>query len=160
MAATTYTQEVRCSADPARLFKALCFDGQDIFAVLLPNTFQGHEFIKGGRDTVGGVRKIYFGEGHPYKYAKYRLDEFDVTNLYCKLTTIEGGILSGKYEYIAQETKIVPSGIGSVCKQATHFMPVAGVALDEEDIEKQQENMNRMIKTLDVYLVANPQACA
>ncbi|GMH30881.1 hypothetical protein Nepgr_032724 [Nepenthes gracilis] len=93
-------------------------------------------------------------------YAKYRLDELDVANLYCKATTIEGGILYGKYEYIAQETKIVPSDTGSVCKQATHFAPVAGAARDEEEIEELQEKTKKMIQTLDEYLIANPQACA
>ncbi|GMH30885.1 hypothetical protein Nepgr_032728 [Nepenthes gracilis] len=160
MAATTYTQEVECATPPARLFKALCLDNHNLFPKLLPESFKSVEFIQGDFKTVGSVKKLSFPEGHPYKYAKHRIDELDVVNFYSKYTTTEGDVLHGKYEHVVHEIKIVASGTGSICKLSTHFTLVAGATLNEEEIKVGQEKIKKITKTVDEYLVANPQAYA
>ncbi|GMH30884.1 hypothetical protein Nepgr_032727 [Nepenthes gracilis] len=161
MAATTFTMEVDCATAPARLFKGLCLDSHNLYPKLLPNIIKSVEFIQGDCNTVGSVKKLYFPEGFPYKYGHHRIDELDVANSYVKYTTTEGDVIQGRYEYVVHETKIVASGTGSVCKFATEFALAPGAALNmEEEIKVAKERTKKVIKTVDEYLIANPQAYA
>ncbi|GMH25940.1 hypothetical protein Nepgr_027783 [Nepenthes gracilis] len=139
MAAGTYSQEIESPVAPARLFKALCLDNHTLFPKLMPESFKSIEFVQGDHATVGSIKQLNFPEGHQYKYAKHKIDEIDVDNLYCKYTTIDGDVLHGKYESVVNETKIEAVGTGSVCKLTTHFNPVGGVPLNEEGIKIGQQ---------------------
>ncbi|GAB4841080.1 hypothetical protein Ancab_021825 [Ancistrocladus abbreviatus] len=143
-----------------RLFKALCLDNHNLFPKLMPESFKNIEFVEGDSASVGSVKQLNFPDGHHYKYAKHRIDELDVDNLYCKYTTTEGDVLHGKYECVVNETKFVAKGSGSICKMTTHVHPLAGAEVNEEGVKMGQEKMKKMFKVVEEYLVANPEACA
>ncbi|KAL9255058.1 Major strawberry allergen Fra a 1-3-like protein [Drosera capensis] len=152
----TLTLEIESPVAPARLFKALCLDHHDLFPKLMPESFKSIECVEGDSVEVGSVQQFNFPREHYYKYVKHRVDELDVENYYCKYTTIEGDMIQGKYEYVVNETKLEATATGSICQFTTHFHPVAGVEVNEEGAKIGQENMKKLLKTVEEYLVANP----
>ncbi|GAB2289642.1 hypothetical protein Dimus_023949 [Dionaea muscipula] len=158
--AKTFTQEIESPVAPARLFKAFVLDSHTLLPKLIPESFESVEIEEGDSIVVGSVKKLNFPKGHHYKYAKHRIDEIDVDNLYSKYTTTEGDVLDGKYEYVVNETKFEAAGTGSICKLTSHFYLKEGVEINEEGIKFGQEKTKKMFKIVEEYLVANPEAYA
>ncbi|GAB4841085.1 hypothetical protein Ancab_021830 [Ancistrocladus abbreviatus] len=161
MGAKTYSQEIESPVAAGRMFKALCLDIH-LLPKLMPETIKTIEFLQGDATSAGSIRQINYAEGIRFKYSKQRIDEVDVNNCYCKQTTIEGGVLDEGYEYIVVEFKIDTKGSGSVFKINTHFHPLPGSELHEEGavVKMNRETGPMMLKTVEEYLLANPQAFA
>ncbi|GAB4841086.1 hypothetical protein Ancab_021831 [Ancistrocladus abbreviatus] len=100
--------------------------------------------------------------GIPYKYMEQRIDEVDVNNFYYKYTTFEGGVLSKGYKCIVIETKIDIKGSGCVVKFNVHFHPLLGTEISDEEavVKMSQAKSGILVKTLEEYLLASPQALA
>ncbi|GAB4830018.1 hypothetical protein Ancab_019662 [Ancistrocladus abbreviatus] len=124
----------------------------------MPESFKSIEFVEGTSTTVGSVKQLNFPNGFQYKYAKHKIDELDVANFYCKYTTIGGDVLEGKYECVINETKFYPKGSGCICKMTIHVHPLPGTEFNEEGPKMGQENMKKIFKKVEEYMVVNPNA--
>jgi pathogenesis-related protein Bet v I family protein len=64
MGVYTFTvQDVTSTVAPARLFKGLCLDNQNIFPKVLPNVIKSIDFVEGDSTVVGCVKIINFPDG-------------------------------------------------------------------------------------------------
>ncbi|GAB4828955.1 hypothetical protein Ancab_018615 [Ancistrocladus abbreviatus] len=136
MGVKTYSEEIESPIVAPRLFKALCLDNHNAFPKLMPESFKRFQ----------------------YKYANHRIDELDVANFYYKHTTIGGDLLEGKYECVINETKFYLKGSGCVGKMTTHVHPLPRTEFNEEGPKMGQEKMRKIFKTVEEYLVVNPNA--
>ncbi|GAB4829992.1 hypothetical protein Ancab_019636 [Ancistrocladus abbreviatus] len=160
MEVKAYSQEIESPVAAARLFKAFCLDNHNVFPSLMPEFFKSIEFVKGTSVAVGSVRQFNFSDGYQYKNAKNKIDELDLANFYCKSTTAGGDMVDGKYECLVIETKLYPKGSGCVCKMTIHVHPMPGTEFNKEVPKMGQEQMKKMFKTVEAYLIANPGAYA
>ncbi|GAB4830019.1 hypothetical protein Ancab_019663 [Ancistrocladus abbreviatus] len=160
MGVKTYSQEIESPVAAARLFKAFCLDNHNVFPKLMPESFKSIEFVEGTSVKVGSVRQFNFSDGYQHKTAKNKIDELDLANFYCKYTTTGGHMVDGKYECLVSETKFYPKGSGCVCKMTIHVHPLLGTEFNEEEAKMGQEEMKKMFKVVEEYLIANPDAYA
>lgn len=64
MGVYTFTvQDGTSTVAPARLFKGLCLDNQNIFPKVLPNVIKSIEFVQGDSTSVGCVKQFNFAQG-------------------------------------------------------------------------------------------------
>ena len=67
MGVTTYTQVATCSIAPARLFKALILDADNLIPKLMPNYIKNFEVVQGD-GGAGSIKQINFPEGFLYLF--------------------------------------------------------------------------------------------
>ena len=99
--------------------------------------------------------------GSRFKSAKHRVDGIDKDNLTYSYTTIEveGGAKKDVIESVSNVVKIEPSatGGGSICKTTCTYQTKGDAQITEEEI-KGEERVSFMFKTIEAYLLANPDA--
>lgn len=91
---------------------------------------------------------------------KSRVDEIDFNNLYLKFTNFEGDVLPDDLECAVYENKFEPSGTGCNYKLIAHYHTKGDYLMKEEDIAIAKESIEKMFKSMEEYLIANPQLCA
>ncbi|GAB4828957.1 hypothetical protein Ancab_018617 [Ancistrocladus abbreviatus] len=160
MGVKTYSQEIESPVAAARLFKAFCLDNHHVFPKLMPESFKSIEFVEGASTTVGSVRQFNFSDGYQFKNAKNKIDELDLANFYCKYTTTGVDVVDGNCECLVSETKFYPKGHGCVCKMTFHVHPLSRTEFNEEATKMGQEELKKMLKVVEEYLIANPDAYA
>lgn len=91
---------------------------------------------------------------------KHKIDALDKENFTYSYKVIEGDIPE-KIETISHEIKIEPTAEGgSKVKNVTKYHPKPGAAIKEEDFKAAREEALGVLKVVDAYLVANPDAYA
>eukprot|EP01083_Nonionella_stella_P263477 894987_1 len=135
MGVFTHESQETSAIPPARLFKALILDGDNLIPKVVPQAIKSVEIIE-GNGGPGTIRKITFGEGSKYKYGKHRIDVMDPEHFTCCFSVIEGDALFDKLENVSTETKIVasPDG-GSIMKTTTKYQPKGDFQLKEEQVQ-------------------------
>ncbi|XP_056168020.1 major allergen Pru ar 1-like [Syzygium oleosum] len=156
MGVITYSQEVKSAIAPSRMFKALIIDSHN---VIIPERIKSVEFIEGD-DGTGSIKKTNFVTSCPIKYTKNKIDAFDVDNCYCKYTLIESGVNFNKIDFIIYKVKFVVADGGSVCKMTREYHAKEGCELKEDDIKQGKDKAMGLVKTIEEYLLANPDVCA
>jgi hypothetical protein len=92
---------------------------------------------------------------------KHRIDAIDKENLVYNYAVIEGDAKPEILELISHEVKIEPSAEGGCkIKNVSKYYPKKGVVIKEEDLKDAKEEALVILKVVDAYLVANPQAYA
>ncbi|GMN75131.1 hypothetical protein TIFTF001_052585 [Ficus carica] len=158
MGVCTYEHETTSTISPARIFKAFILDADNVIAKVAPHAVKHVEILE-GNGGPGTIKKITFGEGSKFKYAKHRVDSVDHDNLtYCH-SLIEGDILAGKFEKISHETKVVASpGGGSIVKATITYYTIGDAKVNEEHVKEGKEKATGIFKLVEGYLHANPAA--
>ncbi|GMP56999.1 hypothetical protein CsSME_00021261 [Camellia sinensis var. sinensis] len=132
MGVVTITEEYALPIPPARAFKALILDGDNLIPKLLPQAFKSIVVIQGD----GGAGSI-------------------------KYTLIEGDLLMGKFEKICYEMELVPTlDGGSISKSTSKYYPLGDLVLNEEEIKAGMDKAGGMFKVVEDYLIQNPDAYA
>ncbi|KAL0388336.1 UNVERIFIED_CONTAM: Major allergen Pru ar 1 [Sesamum radiatum] len=94
-----------------------------------------------------------------YKSAKHRVDAIDTENLTHSYTIVEGDALAGVLESITYHVKIVPTEDGGcICKNRSIYHTKGDVEISEEKIKEGKEKAMQMLKAIEAYLQANPDA--
>ncbi|KAF3456293.1 hypothetical protein FNV43_RR00943 [Rhamnella rubrinervis] len=158
MGVSTFETEVTSVVAPARLFKALILDADNLIPKVVPQAFKSAEIIS-GNGGPGTIKKIHFAEGSPYKYVVHKIDTVDTENHTFSHTVIEGDLLGDKLEKIAHETKIVAgSDGGSILKNTSKYFTKGDHGVDEQFVNEGKEKGIALLKAIEAYLVANPDA--
>ena len=157
----TFTMaEITSPVAPARLFNAFCIDSHNMFPKVLSEFVKSVEFVKGDSTVAGCIKQFNFADGAPYKYVKDRVEEIDTNKFYIKYTSIEGDVLRDHLECAVYEHTYEPSGAGTQYKMVGHYHTKGDQVVTEDDIAKGKENIKKMFKIVEDYLVANPQVYA
>ncbi|KAL6293079.1 hypothetical protein ACE6H2_001221 [Prunus campanulata] len=158
MGVFTYETEVTSVIPPAKLFKAVILDADNLIPKLAPTAVKGTEILEGD-GGVGTIKKVTFGEGSQFGYVKHRIDGIDKDNFSYSYTLIEGDALSDVIEKIAYDIKLVasPDG-GSIVKTISHYHAKGDVEIKEEEVKAGKEKAAGIFKLVEGYLLANPDA--
>ncbi|XP_039155348.1 major allergen Pru ar 1-like isoform X2 [Eucalyptus grandis] len=159
MGVITYSQEFKSAIAPSRMFKALIVDSHIVIPKIVPEGIKSVEFIEGD-GGAGSIKKTNFAESSPIKYTKHKIDALDVENCYCKYTLIESGIQFDKIDFVVYEVKFIVADGGCVCKMTSEYHAKEGCELKEDDIKQGKEKAMGLVKTVEEYLLANPDVCA
>ncbi|KAK2448604.1 SRPBCC domain-containing protein [Trifolium repens] len=159
MDAVTLSAEFASTVEARRMFKALILDAQNLFPKLMP-AIKSIQLVE-GNGGPGSIQKITIVEGDSIKYVKHRIDAIDKENLVYNYAVIEGDAKPEILELISHEVKIEPSTEGGCkIKNVSKYYPKKGVVIKEEDLKDAKEEALVILKVVDAYLVANPQAYA
>lgn len=96
----------------------------------------------------------------PYKYVKNKVDEIDSSKFYIKYTSFEGDIFPDTIECAVYENKYEPSGTGTHYTMVAHYHLKGDNAMNEADVEKAKDGIQKMFKAAEEHLIANPQVYA
>ncbi|KAK4586586.1 hypothetical protein RGQ29_023656 [Quercus rubra] len=158
MGVITYESEVTSPIPPARLFKAFVLDADNLIPKISPHTIKSTEIIE-GNGGAGTIKKVTFHEGSHFKFLKHKIDAIDKENFTYNYSVIEGGPLSDKIEKISYETKLVPSPDGgSIFKSTSKYYAKDDFEIKEEQIKAGKEKAAGLFKSVEGYLLANPDA--
>ncbi|KAM3707822.1 hypothetical protein ACJW30_02G053200 [Castanea mollissima] len=158
MGVITYDSEVTSPIPPARLFKAFVLDADNLIPKISPHTIKSTEILE-GNGGPGTIKKVTFHEGSHFKFLKHKIDAIDKENFTYNYSVIEGGPLSDKIEKISYETKLVasPDG-GSIFKSTSKYYAKDDFEIKEEQIKAGKEKAAGLFKSVEGYLLANPDA--
>ncbi|XP_030474586.1 major allergen Pru ar 1-like [Syzygium oleosum] len=157
MGVFTFTEEYTSSIPPARLFKALILDSQNLIPKLMPQAIKSIDILQGDGGP-GTIKRINFVEGSQLGGLKNRVDELNEETFTYKYTIID---LEEKFESIAYEVKFEPTPDGgSKNKMTSTYYTKGDVELAEEDIKAGKERALGMYKVAEAYLIQNPDAYA
>ncbi|KAM3755638.1 hypothetical protein ACB098_02G054400 [Castanea mollissima] len=158
MGVITYDSEVTSPIPPARLFKAFVLDADNLIPKISPHTIKSTEILE-GNGGPGTIKKVTFHEGSHFKFLKHKIDAINKENFTYNYSVIEGGPLSDKIEKISYETKLVatPDG-GSIFKSTSKYYAKDDFEIKEEQIKAGKEKAAGLFKSVEGYLLANPDA--
>ncbi|KAL3338095.1 hypothetical protein AABB24_030337 [Solanum stoloniferum] len=162
MGVTTFTQEITSPITPIRLFKALIVDSKSLIPKLLPQFVENVVLLQGD-GGAGSIEQVNFTKGNPFEFVKHRIDELDKENMVCKYTMIEGDPLGQNLDFISYEIKVEESKInigGCICKMTTNYHGIGDFFAKEEDIKDGKDSAMGIYKTVETYLIQNPNLYA
>ena len=109
------------------------------------------------KETVGSA----FNAGAHTKHLKHRIDAIDKDNFSYSYAVIEGDGVLEKVKSVSHEVKFEPTAEGGCkVKNVSKYHPKPGVEIKEDDIKAAKEEALAIVKVVEAYLVANPQAYA
>ncbi|GFQ05718.1 pathogenesis-related protein sth-2 [Phtheirospermum japonicum] len=156
MVVTSVTQEFIGPVAPARLFKALILNSNDLIPKLVPQFIKSIDLLQGD-GGAGSIEQVNFTESSHFKYVKHRINELDKENYVCKYTAIEGDSLGDKLESIDYEIKFEPSDNGGcVCTMTSKYRAIGEHEVQEEEIKAGKESAMGIYKIVETYLLENP----
>ncbi|KAI5446476.1 major allergen Pru ar 1 [Lathyrus oleraceus] len=159
MDAVTFTEEFTSTVEAGRLFKGLILDASTLLPKLMP-TIKNIQLVE-GIGGPGSIQEITVVEGTNIKHVKHRIDAIDKENLIYNYSVIDGDGKPETVELVSHEVKIEPSKEGGCkIKNVSKYHPKKGVEIKEEDLKAVREEASVVLKVVDAYLVANPEAYA
>ncbi|KAE9591661.1 putative START-like domain, Bet v I type allergen [Lupinus albus] len=160
MAVLTFTDESTTTVQAERLFKSLILDAHNLIPKLLPQAIKKVELVQ-GNGGPGSIQEITIVEGDNIKHLKHRIDALDKENLAYSYTVIEGDSVLEKVDSVSHEIKFEATAEGgSKTKNISKYQPKEGVDIKEEDFKADREEASTILKVVEAYLVANPEAYA
>ncbi|KAJ9154547.1 hypothetical protein P3X46_027867 [Hevea brasiliensis] len=155
-----YSDEYTSPISPARLFKALVLDSNNLIPKLMPQVVKSVEFVQGD-GGVGSIRQINFQEGHQVKHVKNRIDAIDPENFSYTYSLVDGHGLLDKLETVLYEVQFLPGPDGgSINKMKSTYHTKGDIVLSDEEIKAGKEKALGMYKAVEGYLRQNPDAYA
>jgi len=99
--------------------------------------------------------------GDNIKHLKHRIDAIDLEKLTYSYAVIEGDAALEKVDSISHEIKFEATEEGGCkTKNVSKYHPKEGVDVKGEDFKAAREEGLALLKVVDAYLVANPEAYA
>nr|BAA92224.1 S1-1 [Vigna unguiculata] len=158
MGALTFTDEFTSTVQPGRLFKALILDAPNLIPKLMPEAIKNVQLVE-GNGGPGSIQEITIAEGDKIKHLKHRIDAIDPEKLTYSYAVIEGDGALEKVDSISHEIKFEATEEGGCkTKNVSTYHPKAGVEVKEEDFKAAKDEGLALLKAVDAYLLANPDA--
>ncbi|GMP76444.1 hypothetical protein CsSME_00033115 [Camellia sinensis var. sinensis] len=160
MGVTCFSQEFTCPVAPARMFKALILESNNLIPKLLPQFIESVEVIEGDGGP-GSIEQVNFTQDSNFNYVKHRIDELDKEKFVCKYTMIEGDRLGDKLESIDYVVRFEAANNGGcICKMITKYHTVGELENKEEEIKSGKDSAMGVYKVVEAYLLDNPHVYA
>ncbi|KAK4354870.1 hypothetical protein RND71_027064 [Anisodus tanguticus] len=157
MGVTTYTQDIATLVDPARVFRGLVLDADNLVPKLMSQVVRNIETVEGD----GCIKKMNFVEGYPIKYLKHKIHVIDNKNMVIKYSLIEGEVLGENLEHISYDVRFEGSENGGcICKTISEYHTNGDFIVKEEEIKEGKEKAVELVRVVEAYLLANPSAYA
>ncbi|XP_010064214.2 major allergen Pru av 1 [Eucalyptus grandis] len=158
MGVITFHFDVPSPIPLARMFKAAVLDADNLLPIVLPQVVKSVEVLEGDGGP-GTIKLMTFAEGNPYKTVKLKVEALDKENFTYCYSIIEDEMLGTTFEKVTYEVKInaLPLG-GSMLKCTNSYFTNCEVDVTEEEINARKETVSLMYKTIEAYLLANPDA--
>ncbi|KAG9459521.1 hypothetical protein H6P81_004029 [Aristolochia fimbriata] len=156
MVAGSVTGEFASPIATARIWKAGVREAHLLLPKLLPQVITSIEILEGD-GGAGTIKKLTLAEGG---YVKDRVEVMDDEKYLFKYSAIEGGSLLGaKVSSLQFELTIEASpGGGSISKLKVDYDAIDGATGVEEEVAKVKEGVTGMVKAVEAYLLAHPEA--
>ncbi|XP_038718961.1 major pollen allergen Bet v 1-A-like [Tripterygium wilfordii] len=164
MAVGIIVDEHASSVSVERLWKAAIVDSHNLVPKLLPTIISSIDILEGG-GGVGTIKLLNFAaDVKGAKFIKDRVDVMDHEKHIFKHSIIEGGLIGDKMKSYAAEVSFKSStsdegGSLANLKIEYELLEDGGVPSEEEISNIKQVHM-AMVKAVDGYLLANPNAYA
>ncbi|KAF3437741.1 hypothetical protein FNV43_RR20497 [Rhamnella rubrinervis] len=156
MGVFTYESESTSVIAPARLFKSLILDADNLIPTVVPQAVKNTEIVSGDGGP-GTIKKVHLGESSQFKYVVKQIDAVDTEKLTYNYSVIEGDVLGDDVEKISYATEVVagPDG-GSILRNTGTYYTKGDHAITDDQIKDGNEKSFGLFKVVEAYLVANP----
>ncbi|KQK22062.1 pathogenesis-related protein 1 [Brachypodium distachyon] len=160
MASTnSWTYEIESSVAAPRLFCAGVKHWHVLAPKLVPQIVVSAHSVEEDEGSIGSVvvRQFDFTSAMPFSLLKERIEFLDAEKCEFKWTLIEGGGIGTGIEMATSHVKVEPTANGgSVVKVDSSYKFLPSVEVNDE-ITKAKESVTAIFKTVEAYLIANPQ---
>ncbi|GAU37480.1 hypothetical protein TSUD_207160 [Trifolium subterraneum] len=155
MGVFSYEQETTSTVAPAKLYKAVVHDADDII-VKAVDDIKSVEIVE-GNGGPGTIKKLNFVEGGQNLYVLHKIDAIDEANLGYNYSIVGGAGLSDTVEKISFEAKLVegPNG-GSIGKMTVKVQTKGDAKPIEKEVEEGKAKGDALFKAIEGYILANP----
>ena len=151
----TYETETASQIAPARLFKALMVDGDNLIPKIVPQAIESTEILE-GNGGPGSVMKTTFGDS---KYLKQKVDILDADTFTYSYTVFEGDAMPDFAEKIYYERILTPlENGGCVMRVISKYYAKEGHKHDEKLVNEGKAKGSALYQAVEDYLIANPDA--
>ncbi|KAF9683492.1 hypothetical protein SADUNF_Sadunf04G0019200 [Salix dunnii] len=162
MVSGTILGEYSSAAQADTLWKAAFLDGHKLLPKILPGIISSIEILEGDGAAVGTVRKTNFTDANKdCKFVKDRVEVMDPENHTVKYCILDGGVLGVKVKSYSVGFCVTSTKEGGCLVKIEIVYESNGESLlPEEDANDLKQGILSMLKAVDAYLVANPDAYA
>ncbi|XP_058727952.1 ABA-responsive protein ABR17 [Vicia villosa] len=155
MGVFTFDDEFVSTVAPAKLYKALAKDADEIAPKVIKEA-QGVEIIE-GNGGPGTIKKISVLEDGKVDYVLHKLDAVDEANFGYNYSLVGGPGLHESLEKVTFETVIVAgSDGGSIVKITVKYHTKGDAALSDAVRDETKTKGTGLIKAIEGYVLANP----
>ncbi|XP_051209454.1 pathogenesis-related protein 1 [Lolium perenne] len=153
MASTnSWTLELESQVSAPRKFRATVMDWHTLAPKLAPHIVDNAHHVEGD-GGIGSVRHYNCASAMPFKVMKKKVEFLDVEKCECKYTIVCDGIETATWDIKMEPTA---SG-GSVAKVECIYKPQPSEEGNDMML-KAKDSAAEMFKTVEAYLLANPDA--
>ncbi|KAK2358338.1 Stress-induced protein SAM22 [Trifolium repens] len=155
MGVFTFEQETTSTVAPAKLYKAVVHDADDII-VKAVDEIKSVEIVE-GNGGPGTIKKLNFVEGGQNLYVLHKIEAIDEANFGYNYSIVGGAGLSDTVEKISFEAKLVegPNG-GSIGKMTVKYQTKGDAKPIEKEVEEGKAKGDALFKAIEGYVLANP----
>ncbi|KAJ1383304.1 START-like domain superfamily [Sesbania bispinosa] len=155
MGVYTFVDEEISSVAPAKLYKALVKDSDDIIPKVI-DVIQSVEIVE-GNGGPGTIKKLTAVEGGKTSYVLHKVEEIDEANLGYNYSFVGGSGLEEILEKVSFETKVLPGpNGGSVGRVSVTYHTKGDAVLSEQVRDSTKAKGTALFKAVEGYLLANP----
>ncbi|KAL4643045.1 hypothetical protein ACB092_02G064200 [Castanea dentata] len=157
----TIVDEYTSPISVERLWRAGICDFKNLMPKLLPQVLSSIEFL-GGDGGVGTIQQYKLIKAdEQFGDVKDRIEVIDHKNHIFKYSVIEGGLVGLKLKsFVAEITLNSTREEGCLAKVKIEYESLEGSLLSEEEITRIKDGTLAIMKAIEGYLLANPDAYA
>ncbi|KAJ0980842.1 hypothetical protein J5N97_009097 [Dioscorea zingiberensis] len=154
-----FSEELKSSVSPARLWKAAVSHVHIMLPKISPQFVASMEIVQGD-GGVGTIKVITFTHAiKELSVLKIHVDEVDEEKFHYKYSVVEGG--NPNYESSSYKYKFEPSEDGGcLCKVSGEYKTIGDYEPTEQEKVLGKEGFLNTFMAIDAYLQANPNECA
>ncbi|KAJ1427519.1 START-like domain superfamily [Sesbania bispinosa] len=155
MGVFTFQDETTSAVAPAKLYKALVKDADNIIPKAV-EAIQSIETVE-GNGGPGTIKKLTFLEGGESKYVLHKIEAIDEANFGYNYSIVGGVGLPETMEKVSFEAKLVagPNG-GSIGKLTVKYQTKGNAEPSEEELKEGKARGDALFKAIEGYVLANP----
>ncbi|KAJ1375922.1 START-like domain superfamily [Sesbania bispinosa] len=155
MGVFTFQDETTSAVAPAKLYKALVKDADNIIPKAV-EAIQSIETVE-GNGGPGTIKKLTFLEGGESKYVLHKIEAIDEANFGYNYSIVGGVGLPETMEKVSFEAQLVagPNG-GSIGKLTVKYQTKGNAEPSEKELKEGKARGDALFKAIEGYVLANP----
>ncbi|XP_057419757.1 class 10 plant pathogenesis-related protein 2A-like [Lotus japonicus] len=156
MGVFTFEDETTSPVAPAKLFKALVKDADEILPKAV-DAIQSVETVE-GNGGPGTIKKLTVNEGGKSNYVLNKIEAIDEANLVYNYSLVGGSEFPENVEKITFESKLVdgPNG-GSIGKLKVKYHSKGNAEPNEAEVKEGKARGDALFKAIEGYVLNHPE---